>query len=132
MINGLMSTLGDVKNPCTSIKLAIKHALVIVAINSTKSNMSLREKAHVLGVHQHNVSLIIKCHRCMNSIGIFLWTLFIKKRKIDCLNTVIIIVLQAWWVTKTKISPSKRKVTHKQIGPFQDDEKVTHFLMEHK
>ncbi len=66
----------------------------------------------------------------MNSIDIFSWTLFIKKIKIDCLNIAIINVVQAWWVTKTKISPNKKKVTHKKIGPFQHDEKVTHFLME--
>ncbi len=42
IINGLMSTLGDVKNPCTSTKLATKHALLTTTINSTKSNTSLR------------------------------------------------------------------------------------------
>lgn len=42
IINGLMSTLGDVKNRYTFAKLVIKHALLIVAINSIESNTSLR------------------------------------------------------------------------------------------
>jgi hypothetical protein len=53
-----------------------------------------------------------------------------KEKKIDYLNIAIITIVQVWWVMKTKTSPNKRKVTHKQIGPFQHDEKVTDFLME--
>jgi len=42
IINGFMSTLGDVKNPCTFAKLATKHALLTSILNSIESNTFLR------------------------------------------------------------------------------------------
>ncbi len=108
-----MSTLGDVKNPCTSSKLVIRHALLTSIVKSTKNNTSLRQKVCVLSVHHHNISLTVKHHRHMNFIGIFSWTLSRMKRRLDCLNIATIAILQAWWVVKTKISPNKKKVTRK-------------------
>ncbi len=63
IINGLMSTLGDVNNPCTYAKLVIKHALLTNAINSIESNIYFRHKACVLGVHHCNVSFVVNINK---------------------------------------------------------------------
>jgi hypothetical protein len=45
VINGLMKSLGEVKKSCSSVKLASKHALLIVVISS--GGIHHRELKHV-------------------------------------------------------------------------------------
>ncbi len=65
VIKGLMKSLGEVKKSCSSVKLATRHALLIVVI-SFGGNSSQRTKARVLGVHHCNISHVIMCWRVMD------------------------------------------------------------------
>jgi hypothetical protein len=60
-----MKSLGEVKKSCSSVKLATRHALLIVVI-SFEGNSPQRAKACVLGVHHHNISHAIKCWRVLD------------------------------------------------------------------
>lgn len=72
--------------------------------------------------------LAIQCRKLIDSNHIFLWTLLIRKRRTNFFSVAIIVVVKDWWVSKTRISPNKWKVTWKWIGPFQHDEKPSPFL----
>ncbi len=57
IISGLKESLGAMKNLYTFAKLVIKHALLIISISFVDNFSLLRQKACILGVHHHNVSL---------------------------------------------------------------------------
>jgi len=50
VINGLMKSLGEVKRPCFTSKLATKHVLLTMVVSFMGSS-SMQSKAQVLGVH---------------------------------------------------------------------------------
>jgi hypothetical protein len=71
----------EVKNPYFATKLATKHAWLIATININIGNIvSCRQKAHTLGIHHSNISATMQQRRLKNLNGVFLWTLFIRKR----------------------------------------------------
>jgi hypothetical protein len=122
--------MNTLKNPCSLKKLAIKHALLVATINNVDTSSSMRQKVHVLGVHHRNMMYAVKCSKLIDDNNLFLWTFSIKKQRSDVLNATKIVIVTTWWVSKTRISFDRWRVTQKKIAPFQHDEKSTHFFME--
>jgi hypothetical protein len=93
--------------------------------------MSLRQRAHALGVHHRNInSYVMQWWRLMDCSGVFLWTLSIRKWRYDVLTLATKATTLAWWTQETRVSLDRRKVTWKRIAPNVFDEKLIHFLME--
>jgi hypothetical protein len=74
ILSGLVQTLGEVKQPRTTAKLATKHA-ILTAVVSVGNKESLRKKARVLNIHHRNVSAVIERRRKMSSAAKFQWML---------------------------------------------------------
>jgi hypothetical protein len=83
-----------------------------------------------IGVHVKNILGAILWHNVIDSIGDFLWSLFVKEKKSNGIFFIVKNVVQQRWALKTRISPNKFDVTQQilELGVF--DEKLTHFLME--
>jgi hypothetical protein len=100
-----MKSLGEVKKSCSSVKLATKHVLLIVVI-SFGGNSSQKAKAHVLGVHHHNISHAIMCQRVMDLSNEFQWPLSIWSQRFDVLSptTKIVVMGQITQIVATSTS----------------------------
>jgi hypothetical protein len=68
-----MNTLIAMKNPYSSRKLAIKHALLAAIINNADTFSSMRQEAHVQSVHHHNMMYVVERSKLIDD-NIFLWT----------------------------------------------------------
>ncbi len=64
-----------------------------------------------LGVHHHNMMYVIECSKLIDDNNIFLWTFSIRKQRSDVLNVATIVVVATWWVSKTRISLNRWRVT---------------------
>jgi len=62
--------------------------------------------------------------------GGVLWTLSVRRKKMDGMTAKVKNVVLTWWVSETRVSPNKKDVTRKRIGPGVYDERPTHYLME--
>jgi hypothetical protein len=66
----------------SGLQLATKHALLI-AIVSAHIEFSKRVIAKTIGVHVRNILSAILWQTVINSIGSFLWSLFMREKKSD-------------------------------------------------
>jgi hypothetical protein len=84
----------------------------------------------VLGLHPRNIiNALERCKIASNS-SIPLWSLSVRKRKIDGCTIDVKNVAIAWWASETLVSPNKDDVMRKCLEDGMYDEKPTHFLME--
>lgn len=130
VINGLVKSLSEVKNPSLAPNLATKHAILTAAISSGCTS-SFRQKARVLGVHPRNVHRAVARRKAMESLsGKFMWTLSIRKKRLDTLSAATKAAVLLWWLGETRMSPNRKEVVRKRLEAFVYDEKPTQYLME--
>jgi hypothetical protein len=58
-----------------------------------------------------------------------LWSLFIRKIRVDGCTMGAKIVALAWWASETQVSPNKPNVTRQCFKVGVWDEKATHYLL---
>jgi hypothetical protein len=83
IVVGSVKSLEEVKRPCSAAKLTTKHVLLTIVVSSNGQSTSLRQKFRVLGVHHCNISYAMPGRRLMDCNGVFMWTLYIRKRRYD-------------------------------------------------
>jgi hypothetical protein len=97
---------------------------------NSSSKTSLRVKACLLKVHPWNVMMVICCKHLMNSSGEFQWLLSVCKARSIILSPQTKALVESWWFLKTQISPNRKEVVRRQLGPHVYDENPTHYFME--
>lgn len=129
IVDGVNARLGQVKGCNSLAELATKHAILDATVSAHR-NSSMREVARALGIHHRNISKAISKRELMHSGGDFLVVLSIRRRRSDCLGEKEKDLIVSWWVAETRVSPNKKDVTRKRVGPGMVDEKATHYLQE--
>ncbi len=112
----------------SNIKLAAKHCILTVTINTWASSISGITK--VFSVHPTNVSTIITRRILMCDSEALLWSFTMRKKRTNGIPPNILNLIMNWWVIESQVSPNKSEVTRKQLDVGIYDEKPTNFLME--
>lgn len=129
ILSGLVQSLEEVKQAKNKVELATKHA-ILTAVVSSGSSGSIRKKARLLGVHHRNVSAAILRRKKMNSRERFQWVLSVRKVRVDVLSNATKNAVVKWWISETRMSPNRKEVVRKRIGPGDYEEKPTQYLLE--
>jgi hypothetical protein len=95
----VMESLFEVKRPCNNVMLVTKHAIVMALMNSG-SITSMKQKTQLFKVHSRNITMAVGCRESMLSIGNFLWSLVIWKKRVDIFVFTIKAIVLAWWASK--------------------------------
>jgi hypothetical protein len=104
-----------------------------MALVSSGSSGSMRKKARLLWIHHRNISTVVSRHKKMDSAKRFEWTLSIWKIRVDVLNTSTKNIAISWWVSETRMSPNRKEVVTRCVGPGMrdiSDEKPKQYLLE--
>lgn len=110
LVHLLMFTCSLFMLTCTCHSIV---ALLITIVNS-KGSLSQGIKSLILGVHHHSIKhKIIEHQRIMDSSGEFHKIFLTQKQRSNVLLPTTKANIIAWWVSKTIISPNKKKVTRK-------------------
>ncbi len=126
LVDGICTSLLETRQCNYNIKIAAKHCILTVAINTWASFAS--GIAKVFGVHHTNVSTKITRRIIMCSNGALLWSLTMKKKIINGIPHSIWSLIVNWWVIKSWVSLNKSELTRKWLKVGIYDEKPTHFL----
>jgi len=129
VLASVMKALDENQGSNNSVKLAAKHVLLIVVI-SAHSSSSTKDVAKTLCVHHRNVSAVISRKKLINDNGFALWSLSMKKKRIDGLLELFRKAIIDWWTLETCVSPNKSDVTLRRLEAMVYDERPTHLLME--
>jgi hypothetical protein len=122
-------TLQEVRSSKSNLELGNKHCLSFAIIHVGPSS-SMIGIVRVLGLHPRNIANALERHRIASNSSISLWSLSIRKHKIDGCTIDVKNVAIAWWAFDTHVSPNKDDVMKKCLEAGVYDEKPTHFLME--
>jgi hypothetical protein len=121
--------LQEVKSSKSNLELANKHCFIFATIHVGPSS-SMSGIVKVLGLHPRNIANALERCKIASNSGIPLWSLLVRKRKIDDCTIDVKNVAIAWWASETRVSHNKDDVTRKCLETGMYDEKPTHFLME--
>jgi hypothetical protein len=124
-----MKALDENWHSNSGVKLATKHAILIVDVNVHNSS-SRRYIAKALGVHHRKILVDLSRRTIINDSGLALCSLFIKKKRTDRLPNLLKEAVIDWWTSETCVSPNKNNVVWKRLEVVVYDEKPMHFLME--
>jgi hypothetical protein len=81
-------------------------------------------------MHPRNITLAIERREAMDADGNFLWTLSIRRTRIDGMGEAVKDVVIMWWIQETRVSPNRKQVARLRIAARVYDEKPLYFLME--
>jgi hypothetical protein len=90
----------------------------------------MSEIVRILGLHLINISNAFERRKIANNSSIPLWSLLVRKCKINGCKIDVKNVAIAWWAFQTRVSPNKDDVMKKCLEVRVYDEKPMHFLME--
>ncbi len=93
-------TLREVKSSKSNLELINKHCLIYSIIHVGPSS-SMSGFVRVVGLHPRNIANALERHRIDNNLGIPLWSLLVRNRKIDGCTIDVKNVAIAWWASKT-------------------------------
>ena len=122
-------SLNEIKQANSDAKLAAKHAILTAAV-SAGSISSVRQVARDLSVHPRNITLAIERRGAMDADRNFLWTLSIRRTRVDGVEEAVKDVVIMWWIQETQVSPNRKQVARLRIAARVYNEKPLHFLME--
>lgn len=129
VMSGFQQALSEVRGSNSGPKLATRHALLTAAVSATNIS-SIRQVAIALDVHPRNIRQAMVRRRLMCESGGFLWNLSVRRKRMDGMTAETKNAVLTWWVSESRVSPNKKDVTRKRIGPGVYDEKPTHYLLE--
>jgi hypothetical protein len=115
------------KNPTSAEKLVRKTTLLEAAVNSDATGV--RALSRVLGTNPQNISSAIHRRRTLESNGSSIFKLAERRKRDGVLSGTRELVI-AWWTSETRVSPNKKDVTRKRLGPKMYDQHATHLLLE--
>jgi hypothetical protein len=115
------------KNPTSAEKLVRKKTLLEAAVSSDVTGV--RALSRVLGTNPQNISSAIHRRRTLASNGSSIFKLPERRRRDGVLSGTRELVI-AWWTSETRVSPNKKDVTRKRLGPKVYDHHATHLLLE--
>lgn len=113
----------------TSLKLVMKHAILIAFVNNN-STSSFKEKVQVLKVHPRNVAMALHCRESMQMSKTFICPLSIWKKWKDMLAPRTKVIVLSWWAIETHMSPNQKEVVKKKLWSHLYENKLIQHLME--
>jgi hypothetical protein len=114
-------------------KLACKDALLETTINTNVTgvpNFGVRSLSRLLGTKRINIYHALVKGQSFQALGASQFTLSHKKKRLDRVSMEDKASIVTWWLTETRVSPNKKDLTCKRVGPKLYKEHVTHFLLE--
>lgn len=100
VVIGITKVLEQNKQVNNGVNLTTKHVLLIVIVNA-RIESSKKVMTRTIGVHVRNISGAILWHNVIDSIGDFLWSLFVKEKKSNGIFFIVKNVVQQRWASKT-------------------------------
>ncbi len=102
---------------------------MIVVVNAHNSS-SRRDIAKAFGVHHKKIFIALSRCIVIDDSDLALWSLFVRRKRIDGLPTLLREAFIDHWTFKTYVNPNKSDATCKRLEVMVYDEKPMHFLME--
>ena len=128
IVAGVTKAIEENKTSHSAITLATKHVLLTAAV-SAHNQCSMRGVAKILDVHPRNVILAIARRRVIED-HCFHWAFTVRRKRSDGISELVKALVITWWAENTRVSPNRKDVARKRIGPGEYDEKATHYLTE--
>lgn len=100
VVIGITKVLEQNKQVNNGVNLTTKHVLLTVIVNA-RIESSKKVMTRTIGVHVRNISGAILWHNVIDSIGDFLWSLFVKEKKSNGIFFIVKNVVQQRWASKT-------------------------------
>lgn len=119
--------LESLKIPTSREKLVRKTTLLEAAVSTDVCG--LRALSRVLSTKPNNISNAIHRRQALEENGSSIFTLA-ERRKREGLSSNTKAVVNLWWTSETRVSPNKKDVTRKRLGPRTYEQHPTHFLLE--
>ena len=126
-IQSYRTELESLKIPTSTEKLVRKTTLLEAAVS--RDVPGVRALSRVLGTKASNISNAIQRRQNLESTGASIFTLA-KRRKREGLSDNTKVLVNLWWISETRVSPNKKDVTRKRLGPKIYEHHPTHFLLE--
>lgn len=126
-IQSYRTELESLKIPTSREKLVRKTTLLEAAISTNVPGV--RALSRVLGTKKSNISNAIQRRQILESTGSSVFTLA-ERRKREGLSNNTKALVNLWWTSETRVSPNKKDVTRKRLGPKTYEVHPTHFLLE--
>jgi len=92
-----MKALDDNHHSNSGVKLATKHALLIVAINGHNESL-IRDVVRALGIHHKNIFVVFSWWKLIDGNGTALCFLSIRKKKIYGMLELLKEIILEWWL----------------------------------
>jgi hypothetical protein len=128
LLSSLIQFLDEVKRSNSATKLAMKHVILPMVVNSDNRS-SYKQKACLPNVHPKNVVKVVKRRKLMNTYGKFLWILSIHNRRSDKLFLPTKAVILALWSSKTCVNPNRKEMVRKRLAFHVYDIKPAQYLL---
>lgn len=126
-IENYRTELEALKNPSSKEKFVRKTTLLEAAVSRDVSGV--RALSRVLGTKASNISNAIQRRQALESNGSSIFTLAERRRREGMSHNTKALV-NLWWTSETRVSPNKKDVTRKRLGPKMYEQHPTHFLLE--
>ena len=126
-IQSYRTELESLKIPTSTEKLVRKTTLLEATVSCNVPGV--RALSRVLGTKASNISNAIQRRQTLDSAGASIFTLA-KRRKREGLSNNTKVLVNLWWTSETRVSPNKKDVTRKRLGPKIYEHHPTHFLLE--
>ncbi len=109
LLSWVVQSLSEAKRPSSITKLAIKHA-ILMALVSSGSTTSLRQKTQLPKIHPRNITIVVHHRESMWSTRNFL---AIQKKRVDVLAPATKAIILAWWASKLAWIPIRKMLWRK-------------------
>lgn len=127
-LESFKSELNAVKNPYSNNMLARKGALLDAAVGSGVSGV--RALSRVLQTKTANISRALDRQHSRSDDATSKFVPLQRTKRHDGLTALVKETVIAFWHNYTRVSPNKKDIVRKRIGPRSYDSHPTHYLTE--
>lgn len=129
IIQNIRDTMQYVKLSNSNDSLAAKRSCLAMSVTSEKSaNVSDRKRGKVLGVHPRNFTLAKKKREEIGSQTAGKWVHYVRARRFDAINELVVQTVHDFWSQNTRISPNVKDVRSRRLEQGVREIHAAHYL----
>ena len=121
----LKGALQTIRSTCIQGKSKVRNIVLTAAVSKGESQRML---CKALGASRYLVRKAFHRRAEVDETGENLWAGGNRKRRSDALSAEDQSSVCGWWETETTVSPNKKDVKRRRIGPKEHETHATHYL----
>ena len=124
-VQSLRGALHTIRSTSIQGKLKVRNIVLTAAVSKGDSQ---RRICKALGASRYLVRKAFLRRTSVDETGENLWAGGDRKRRSDALSAEDRSAVCGWWETETTVSPNKKDVKRRRIGPKEHETHATHYL----